>query len=89
MYKFTLVIGLKNGQMITGVYQTSKSGSVDVAKELIPEKYIGNSYINAMMSEDGKEQIFFRAEDISMMKISVYQEREQKESVILCESDST
>ena len=37
MYKFTLVIGLKNGQMITGVYETSKSGSVDVAKELIPD----------------------------------------------------
>ena len=64
MYKFTLVIGLKNGQMITGVYETSKSGSVDVAKELIPEKYAGN-YINAVMSED-----------ISMMKISAYQEKE-------------
>ena len=75
MYKITLVIGLKNGQMITGVYETSKSGSVDVAKELIPEKYAGN-YINAVMSEDGEEQIFFRAEDISMMKISAYQEKE-------------
>lgn len=73
MYKFTLVIGLKNGQMLTGVYETKKVGSVDVAKELIPEKYVGNSYINAIMSEDGKEQIFFRAEDISMMKISAYQ----------------
>lgn len=78
MYKFTLVIGLKNGQMLTGVYETSKSGSVDVAKELIPEKYAANSYINAIMSENGKEQIFFRAEDISMMKISAYQEKEQK-----------
>lgn len=78
MYKFTLVIGLKNGQMLTGVYETEKAGSVDVAKELIPEKYIGNSYINAIMSEDGKEQIFFRAEDISMIKISAYKEKEQK-----------
>lgn len=78
MYKFTLVIGLKNGQMLTGVYETEKAGSVDVAKELIPEKYIGNSYINAIMSEDGKEQIFFRAEDISMMKISAYKGKEQK-----------
>lgn len=78
MYKFTLVIGLKNGQLLTGVYETEKAGSVDVAKELIPEKYIGNSYINAIMSEDGKEQIFFRAEDISMMKIRAYKEKEQK-----------
>lgn len=78
MYRFSLVIGLKNGQMIAGYYETSKSGSLDVAKELIPEKYEANSYINAIMSEDGKEQIFFRAEDISMMKISAYKEKEQK-----------
>lgn len=78
MHKFTLVIGLKNGQMLTGVYETEKAGSVDAVKELIPEKYIGNSYINAIMSEDGKEQIFFREEDISMMKISAYKEKEQK-----------
>ena len=45
--------------MITGVYETSKSGSVDVVKELIPEKYAG-SYINAVMSEDGKRTNIFQ-----------------------------
>lgn len=71
VYKFSLIIGLKNGQMLAGVYETDKMRSADVAKELIPENYKG-SYINAIMSEDGKEHIFFRAEDISMMKIGAY-----------------
>ncbi len=76
MYKYLLVVGLKNGQMISGIYETEKTGSLEIAKEIIPESYKGNSLINAVMSEDGKEHIFFRAEDISMMKISAYQSKE-------------
>ncbi len=72
MNKCSLVVGLKNGQMIAGIYETEKIGSLDIAKEIIPEEYKG-SVINTVISEDGKEQIFFRAEDISMMKISAYQ----------------
>lgn len=76
MHKYSLVIGLKNGQMIAGIYETEQTGSLDIAKEIIPESYKGNSLINAIVSEDGKEHIFFRIEDISMMKISAYQPKE-------------
>lgn len=80
MCKVSLAIGLKNGQMISGIYQTEQTGSLDIAKEILPEKYEGESYISAIMSEDGKEHIFFRTEDVSVMKISTYQEKEQDDA---------
>lgn len=72
MYKWKVVLILKNGQSIEGIHISDKNQSTDAIKELIPENYIGNSYISSLASENGDEQIFFRVEDVSIFKISAY-----------------
>lgn len=74
MYKFWVVVLLRNGKEICGVYETKNRTGSDAAIDLIGNTINENkTRFNSIMSEDGMEQTIFRAEDISALKISAYQ----------------
>ncbi len=77
MYMWSLTIGMKNGQILKCLWESKESGSLDVVKEIIPEKMPSNYFVTTS-SENGKSQITFRVEDISTLKVALFGE-EKKE----------
>lgn len=77
MYKWIVTVGMKNGQILKCLWNSEKSGSMDVAKEIIPEKMPSN-FITTALSESGESQILFRVEDISTLEIEPFGEEEKQ-----------
>lgn len=73
MYKWLVTVGMKNGQILKCLWKSEKSGSMEVAKDIMPEKMPQN-YIVCALSEDKKSQICFKAEDISTLEITPFVE---------------
>lgn len=73
MYKWLVTAGMKNGQILKCLWKSEKPGSMDVAKEIIPEK-MPNNFITTALSESGESQILFRVEDVSTLEIKPFGE---------------
>ena len=74
MYKFWVIVVLRNGKEVCGIYETKCRTGNEAAVDLIGTTINENKMrFNSLMSEDGSEQTIFRAEDISALKISAYQ----------------
>lgn len=77
MYKFWVIVLLRNGKEICGTYETEAETVSKATIEIIGSTISENKLrFSALMSEDGREQTIFRAEDISALKISNYHEKE-------------
>ncbi len=73
MYKWLVTVGMKNGQILKCLWKSEKSSSMDVAKEIIPEKMPSN-FITTALSESEESQILFRVEDVSTLEIKPFGE---------------
>jgi hypothetical protein len=77
MYKFWVNALLRNGKEVCGMYETEHRTGSEAVIDMIGSNLNENKLrFTSLMSEDGNEQIVFRAEDISALKISAYQPKE-------------
>lgn len=73
MKKFLVIVILRNGKELSGIYETISKRRIKVAEELLD--YNSKEKIS-LISEDGTERIFFDAKDISALKVKYYHPNE-------------
>lgn len=69
MNKWKVTIILKSGKVVKGIYESSKTNSLEVAREMLPECKPTNVF--GFKSENENENVFVVATEVAAFTIGV------------------
>lgn len=69
MNKWKVTIILKSGKVVKGIYESSKTNSLEVAREMLPEYKLTNVF--GFKSENENENVFVVATEVAAFTIGV------------------
>lgn len=69
MIKWKITIILKSGKIVKGIYESGKTNSLEVAREMLPERKPTNVF--GFKSEDGNKNVFVMVTEVSAFDVGL------------------